>query len=89
MSTRQLAINRGKIGPVQKFSMSFTPDAGAQEALLALLGPEVSPARRVEYLADPSRVSQFACPWGAQVGFFTRPVTAPCPGCRLRHGQFQ
>ena len=86
--SRQLAINRGKLGPVQTFSMSFTPDAGALESLLALLGPEVSPPRRLEYLADPSRVSQFACAWGAQMGFFTRPVTATVQGVDVVTGSF-
>jgi hypothetical protein len=79
MSSRLLALRRGKTGDTQRFSQS-RPFNHDQAALVqTTVGPGLSFPVRSQVLMDPGTVQQFACILGGVFGFFTRPKFVPAP----------
>ena len=74
MTTRVLALRRGKNGDTQKFSLARPPSAPGITLLEETLGPGINISRRHQILGDSSNVHQFACLWGTSLGFLTRPT---------------
>jgi len=71
--SRQATINRGRNGPIQRFSLSQAPNLSATTDLLATLTSACGEHRREQLLLDPTKCYQFACVWGDTIGFLTRP----------------
>lgn len=76
MTSRILALRRGKTGDVQHFSKARPANPAAVTLLNATLGG-VNQAFRTQVLSDPNNVYQFICSFGDKVGFFTRPTIIP------------
>ena len=77
MTSRLLAINRGKTGPNQSFSLVRPADPSASDLLLGALGSDSNEQRRQQLFGDPTYVFQFAYPWDDVVGLVTRPRITP------------
>jgi hypothetical protein len=73
MTSRVLALCRGKTGDVQNFSYSRPLDPVKDLLLRGTLGKSMNTHRRTQILNDPMNCYQFLCRWGDTVGFFTRP----------------
>ena len=74
---RAAAVQRGRTGPIQRFSKSREPDPVVERLLLDVLDPTIHPSRLLQLMFDRTRVMQFACLFGGGVGFLTCPSVVP------------
>jgi hypothetical protein len=74
MTSRILALRRGKNGDVQSFSAARPVNPGTAALLRSTLGGSLTPAVRAQILADPGNVTQFAGIFGETAAYLTRPV---------------
>lgn len=74
MTSRILALRRGKNGDVQSFSAARPANPGTAALLRSTLGGGLTPAVRAQILADPGNVTQFAGIFGETAAYLTRPV---------------
>jgi len=75
--SRQLSLQLGRNGPVQRFSLSRPDDTAVNLALLETLRGSTSQRLRDQLLNDPTTCFQFACVYGDNIGFLTRPQVVP------------
>jgi hypothetical protein len=76
MTTRIIALRRGKTGDIQSFSLARPANPTVTDVLSTTLGG-VNQAFRTQVLGDPANVHQFACVFGDSLGLFTRPTVIP------------
>ena len=91
MTSRQLALNRGKTGDVQRFSLARPADPARCQLLQETLAENIHAERRNQILNDPTNCFQYACRWGDSIGFLTRPTLVTLPGAggnTVVHGNF-
>ena len=74
MSSRIIAIRRGKNGETQNLSLTRGLDPAIVTLLQGTLKPTMNSSHRHQILCDPSNVQQFACLFGNTVGFLSRPT---------------
>lgn len=89
MSSRILALRRGKTGEVQSFSQARPFDPAVVDLVQSTVSLGINPALRTQVLSDPANVHQFACAFGDTFGFFTRPaIVAGDGGAMIVVGNF-
>ena len=79
MTSRVLALNRGKTGDVHRFSLARPADPQRCLLLRETLREGIHTERRNQILNDPTNCFQYACRWGDSVGFLTRPTLVCSP----------
>ena len=73
MTTRLIALRRGKTGETQRFSEARPADPAKIALLQSTVVEVINHDLRSQILADPLNCFRFACRWGDDVGFLTRP----------------
>ena len=73
MLARTAAINRGKTGAIQNFSLARQPDPSKTALLQSSIGPNFNDQHRTQVRFDSGAVFQCATRYGDTFGFFTRP----------------
>jgi hypothetical protein len=76
MTSRQLSVTRGRNGTVKRFSRVRVPVPATTRLLLNTLEADINNRLRDQILSDPTYVYQFACHWGDNVGYLTRPMVS-------------
>lgn len=80
MTSRLIALRRGKTGDVQNFSLAREANPSKIVLVQDTLRESINAQRRQQILSDPTTCFQFACRWNDSFGFFTRPTIVTLPG---------
>ena len=80
MNTRQLSIKAGKAHDTTHFSKVHPVSQFVIDEVALTLNPELNAQRKDAILNDPTKVVQYACLWGDNLGFLTKPTFFSPPG---------
>ena len=79
MTSRLLAIRKGKTGDIQQFSKVKTRSDQVESRLLETFRSTISDRSRTQILFDTTLVTQVAVVYDGSVGFLTRPIIVEPP----------